>query len=243
MRERKKAERVKILGAQIDPIRIDRAMNLTSHYLELFKLEYIVFVNTAAALLGQDLPEFSDFLLDAALVLPGDKNIENALEKDLKIGEEKSYQSEYFTRLFSKLNRTGASIYAMQDKEDDLQRITEMINQQYDRITIEGSVWQEEENPDATVNAINILAPDILIICGSYERIYRFLREYKSKINAGLCLCIEEVVAGSEKPVPSWAQTLHLEGLYRWLFEKSKDALNDSLFKKKLKENTEDRQD
>ena len=53
MREQIKAERIRILGAPVDPIRVDRAMNLTSHYLEKNKFEYIinpVLVN----LLGQD---------------------------------------------------------------------------------------------------------------------------------------------------------------------------------------------
>ena len=36
MRDRRKAEQVKILGVQVDSVRVDRAMNLTSHYLELY---------------------------------------------------------------------------------------------------------------------------------------------------------------------------------------------------------------
>lgn len=237
MRERRKAEQVKILGVQVDSVRVDRAMNLTSHYLELYKFEYIVFINTAAAILGQDSPEFAEFLSQAVLALPGDKNIEHAIEEDLRIGEDESYQSEYLGRLFNKLNRMGASVYAMQDREEDLCKIREKMSQHYEKVTFEGSLWQDDESLDPLVNEINIMAPDVLLICGQYERIWNFFKEYGSKINAGLCFCMEEVAAGEERRVPSWVSRLHLEGLYRWLFEKPKHALNDSLFKKKLKEN------
>lgn len=242
MRERRKAEQVQILGTRIDAVRVDRAMNLTSHYLELYKFEYIVFVNTAAAILGQELPEFAGFLSQAVLALPGDKNIEQAIEEDLRIGENESYQSEYLGRLFNKLNRMGAAVYAVQDKEEDLCKIREKMSQYYDRVTFEGSLWQSEESLDTMVNAINIMAPDVLLICGKYERIWDFFKEYGSKINAGLCFCMEEIAAEEESRVPSWAVKLHLEGLYRWLFEKPKHALNDSLFKKKLKENDMEQQ-
>ena len=237
MREQRKAERVRILGAELDALRVDRAMNLTSRYLELNKFEYITFVNTAAAILGQESPEFADFLNKAVLVLPGDKNIENALEDNLKVGEDATYQAEYFERLFYKLNRMGADIYVMEEKEEHLRIIRERLKSGYSRIHVEGILWPDDHNPDYLVNEINTLAPHVLLVCGNYKRIWQFFSEYGSKINVSLCICLEEISPGAEYNMPSWVLKFHLQGVYRLLYEKSKHLWTDSLFRKKMKEN------
>ena len=243
MREQRKADRIQILGAEVDPVRVDRAITLTSRYLELNKFEYIVFVNTAAAIMGQEQEDFARFLSQAALVLPGDKNIENAIEGNLRIGEDETYQSEYFGRLFYKLNRMGASVYVMQEKEENLEIIHERFCHRYDRMQIEDTIWKEGENLDNLVNTINILAPDILLICGGFARIERFLHEYGSKINAGLCFCMEEIADGDGRNIPTWVRKLHLSGLYQWFYEKPRHAWNDSIFKRKMKENDQEQQE
>lgn len=243
MREQRKAERVRILGAELDPVRVDRALNLTSRYLELNKFEYITFVNTAAAILGQESPDFAEFLNKAALVLPGDKNIENAIDIDLKVGDDATYQAEYFERLFYKLNRIGAAVYVMQEKEEHLQLIKERFESGHSRIKVEGILWQDDENLDNMVNEINVLAPHILLICGNYKRIQQFFAEYGSKINVSLCICLEEISPGAEHNMPAWIVKFHLQGLYRMLYEKSKHLWIDSLFKKKMKENDLEQQE
>lgn len=239
MREQRKAERIRILGAPVDPIRVDRAMNLTSHYLEKNKFEYIVFVNTAAAIYSQESEEFAEFLNQSVLALPGDKNVENAIEENLRIGEDHLYQSEYFGRLFHKLNRMGSSVCVLHDQEEAIAVLEEKFTKQFDRLHVEIFLWQEEENQDRLVNEINILAPSLLLICGDYHRIYSFMKDYGSKINAGLCLCMEEMAEGSAGKVPAWVERFHLQSLYYWLYEKPKLAWKDNLFQKKLKETNE----
>lgn len=54
---------------------------------------------------------------------------------------------------------------------------------------------------------------------------------------------MEEIAAGEGRRVPSWAKRLHMENLYRWMIEKPIHALNDSLFKKKLKETDLEKQE
>ncbi|MDO4555057.1 MAG: WecB/TagA/CpsF family glycosyltransferase [Lachnospiraceae bacterium] len=243
MRESKKAERIKILGAEVDPVRVDRAITMTSRLLEQNRFDYIVFVNTSAAILGQEQEQFARFLNDAALVLPGDKNIENAMEENLKIEEDATYQSEYCDRLFYRLNRMGSSVYLFQEKEEELNLLLDIFHDRYGRIQVEGSLWQEEENLDNLVNSINILAPDILLIGGNLEWMEGFWKEYGSKINASLCICMEEMTTDNGRRIPDWVRNLHLEGIYCWLFEKPKHLWKDSIFKKRMKESDLEQQE
>lgn len=237
MIEQRKAERIQILGIDMDPIRVDRALNLAAHYLEKNRLEYIAFVNTPAALSGHDQEEFTAFMNQAALVLPGDNNIEEALGIRTWIEEETFYQAEFFRRLLSRLNRQRASVYLVIQKEEELERLKKIFQKKYEKIHLEYTLWQEEDSIDSMVNDINILAPEILLICGDYNRICGFMKENGCKINAGLCFCMEAIISDEEEAVPDWVERFHLVKLYTWFYKKPVRFWHDTLFKRTMKKN------
>ena len=243
MRSQRKAERKKILGTDIDVIRADRAINLTSRYLEQNNPGELVFLTTAEILAGQEEARLADFLTRASLVLPGDQNVEDALETSLRVGDYDSYAVEYFEGLFYRLNRRGAGIYVMASKEEDLFQMKEDFSKRYNHLHIEGTVWSREESMDQLVNQINALAPEILLVCGKIEKSEAFFSEYENKINAGLSFCIEEMETGTGKKLPAWVTTLHMKWLYQYLYEKPKHMWNESLFKHRIKEEDQEKQE
>lgn len=235
MIEKRKAERVRVLGVKVDSIRVDRAINLTIRCLEKHKFEYIVFANTPAALAGKDGSHFQDYIDEAALVLPGDSNIEDAVEVKRWMEEGKAYQAEYFRRLFTKLSKQRASVYIMAEKEDQLSKIRNIMDEKYKRLYKEDILWQEDTSIDSMVNAINSLVPEVLFICAGHERMSQFLKEHGCKINAGLCFCMEEVVTDSDTDISEWNNAT---GIQRWLMEtrtKMSRFLHDIVFKNKMK--------
>lgn len=241
MREQRKAERMNILGIDMDSVRVDRAIGLTSHYLEKNKFEYIAFVNTPAALAGHDQEAFVSFMNDAVLVLPGDHNMEEAVGvSHWKTDGEETYQYEFFRKFMGRMNRQRASIYLIIQKEEELEQLKRILGERYEKIHLEYSLWQEESNIDSMVNDINILAPDILLICGEYGRICEFMREHGFKINAGLCFCMDKIVAGEEMAVPEWTERFHLQDLYRWLHKKPLRFWHDTLFKRTMKKTSQE---
>ena len=236
MIEDRKADRVRVLGVQVDPVRADRAVNLTVRYLEKHKFEYIVFANTPAALLGREEAGMEDYIDHAALVLPGDANIEDAVEARAWLGDDRNYQAEYFRRLFTRLNKQRASIYLMVDKEEQLSKIHKIMKEKYNRFQVESILWQEDASVDGLVNSINSHAPDILFICASHEKMSHFLREHACKINAGLCVCMEEVVTDTQTDISDW---MHFSKMQKMIFDLKKNAtrfLHDILFKKQMKQ-------
>lgn len=237
MMEQRKAERMQILGIDMDAIRVDKVLGLTSHYLERNKFEYIAFVNTPAALAGHEQEDFMAFMSQAALVLPGDNNIEDALGNRTWIEEETSYQAEFFRRLLSRMNRQRASVYLMIEKEEELERLKGIFERKYEKIHLEYTLWQNEENTDSMVNDINILAPELLLICGDYGRICGFMKENGCKINAGICFCMEAILSDEEEAVPDWVEKFHLVKMYTWFYKKPLRFWHDVLFKHTMKKN------
>ena len=118
MSENNNIERVRVLGVSVDPFKVDRAVTKTSRYMEKHKFEYVVFVNTAAALAGQKEEYFAEYIENAALVLPGDMNIEEAVEVRSRMEEGVLYQAEYFRRLLSRLNLEHGTCFVFMEKEE-----------------------------------------------------------------------------------------------------------------------------
>lgn len=234
--EQRKAERVRVLGVQVDSIRVDRAINLTIRCLEKHKFEYIVFANTSAALVGQDEKRLETYIDNAALVLPGDSNIEDSVEIRRWLPEEKAYQAEYFRRLFTKLNKQRASIYLMVEKEDQLSKIRNIIQEKYSRLQKEDILWQEETSIDSMVNAINSLAPEVLFICSNHEKISAFLKEHACKINAGLCFCMEEVVTDTDTDISDWVTVTGFQKILFDIKTRVSRFFHDILFRNQMKQ-------
>lgn len=236
MSEQRKAERVRVLGVEVDSLRMDRAASLTSRYLEKHKFEYIVFANTPVALTGQEEGNLSEYIKNAALVLPGDTNIENAVEAGKWLEEGESYQAEYFRRIFSRLYRQRGSIYAMVEKKDQLNKIQNILRGKYSRIESESVLWEPDLSVDQLVNSINSMAPSILLICGSHERMSRFLAEHACKINAGLCFCMEEVATDAETDIAEWMLGNHMQKKIKEIQEWLSRFLHNMVFHKKMKQ-------
>lgn len=237
MMEQRRADRMKILGIDMDKMRVDRALNLTSRYLDKIRLEYIAFVNTAAALGGHEKEEFAALMEQAALVLPGDNNIEDALDIHTWVEEETSYQAEYFRRLLGRLNRQRASVFLMMEKEGELEQLKRMFARKYEKIRLEYALWQTEENVDAMVNDINVQAPELLLICGDYDRICAFVKEHGCKINAGICTVMGAIMSDEGEAVPNWVERFHLVKLYTLFYKKPMHFWHDRLFRQIMKKN------
>lgn len=235
MIEERITERIRVLGVQVDPVRADRAVNLTVRYLEKHKFEYIVFANTPAALLGREEAGMEEYIERAALVLPGDSNIEEAVEANKWLEEGRNYQAEYFRRLFTRLNKQRATIYLMVDKEEQFSRLHKIMKEKYSRFQVEGGLWKEEDSIDGIVNSINGYAPDILCICADHEKMSRFLKEHACKINAGLCFCMEEVVIDERTKISDWTHSSKTGQIIFEMKTRASRFFHNILFQKQMK--------
>jgi len=240
MIEERKEERVRVLGVQVDPVRPDRAVNLTVRYLEKHKFEYILFANTPAALSGREEEGMDNYIGQAALVLPGDGNIEDAVEMREWLGEGCNYQAEYFRRLFTRLNKQRASIYLLVEKDEQLAKVRKILQEKYSRLSVEGGSWLEDASVDGLVNSINSLAPDMLFLCAGHEKMWCFLAEHACKINAGICFCMEEIVTDEKTDISDWLHSSGFQKVWSEIKNRTSRFVHDFLFKKQMKQILQD---
>lgn len=240
-------ERIRILGVSVDKVKTDKILNLTNVYLKNDCLNIIYFAGMKTAMLAQDNEDFANFVDTSDLVIAGDIEIEEQIF-DFKAGSGKKHISgKYLEWLFMNLNKLQSSMFIIDKEESRLEYQINAIGKLFPNITCEGEVISEEtesKDLDVIVNNINTIAPDVLLLCIDEWELKEFIENYRTKINARLCLCSSDSMLEVEPDyklpvsVPKIIDEIHLTGLYQWIF-RNKDinlALVRRNFQKRIKD-------
>ncbi|MGN0467075.1 MAG: WecB/TagA/CpsF family glycosyltransferase [Lachnospiraceae bacterium] len=234
-----KTRREKVLGVSVDSLRLDRAMSLTKAYLNNALLNKIYFASTQTSILAQDEEEIAQFVESLDLILPGDKNIEEAMNGKEKINEELPYVLHYLYQLFARFDRKKNSIYIVGKEEERVELLMEMLKESYPNMKISGGV--SEADKEILVNDINTVVPDAVLLFFPIRELKQFLDEHGRSMNAKLAICVEDIdilIDGRIEKIPVIIEKLHLEGIYQFFLRNKiiSPTIQDSIFKKRLKE-------
>ena len=255
MSERKK---VSMLGVNVTGMPVKDAVEETLRLMTEPRLGKIYFLTAESSLLCQSDDRTVDFLNHCDLVLPGDSHTEKAFDdlpdirgkdpdketpeanQDQVISED--YAQQYMRSILPRMNEEELSIYVIMDSETGLLSLQEYILTNYPSINLEGILIgkDSEEEYGRVVNDVNKCVPDIVFVCVSAEQQIRFVREFASMMNTGLCICIESMqpwIYREVAEVPGFFRLMHLESLYYWIRRENKlgNLIAGSAFRKRMR--------
>lgn len=243
-----KTKRKKVLGVFVDSLRLDRAMSLTKTYLSNSLLNKIYFASTQTSMIAQDEEEIAQFLEEADLVLPGDQNIEEIVNDTEKSGEELPYVLHYLYQLFASFDRTKNSIYIVgkEEEKEKVELLIEMLKESYPNMKISGGVSTADKA--LLVNDINTVVPNVVLFFFPVRELKQFIDEHGRSMNTKLVLYLEDIdilIDGRIEKIPALIEKLHLEEIYRFFLRKKliSPTIQDSIFKKRLKEEEQKKQE
>ncbi len=243
-----KTKRKKVLGVFVDSLRLDRAMSLTKTYLSNSLLNKIYFASTQTSMIAQDEEEIAQFLEEADLVLPGDQNIEEVVNDTEKSGEELPYVLHYLYQLFASFDRTKNSIYIVgkEEEKEKVELLIEMLKESYPNMKISGGVSTADKA--LLVNDINTVVPNVVLFFFPVRELKQFIDEHGRSMNTKLVLYLEDIdilIDGRIEKIPALIEKLHLEEIYRFFLRKKliSPTIQDSIFKKRLKEEEQKKQE
>ena len=123
----KKAE---VLGMDVDQIRVEKAVHESLDLMKGKDRHTIFFLSAASALYCQSHEDAADFVSSCSLVLPGDSQVEQAMEHVQALSQTGSgqelpeglgkYADSYVNKLFHRLNRDAGAVYAVFEKQEEL---------------------------------------------------------------------------------------------------------------------------
>lgn len=240
------SERMKVLGVAVDRARLDRVLNETNVYLNTEYLNVIYFAGTQTSIMAQDNEEYAEFVDHSDLVVPGDANIEKQIFGDYREYNKKLIITKYMERLFLRLSKNYNTVYILDSEESRLFYFMNALDENYANVAHFGSCMEDgttAEDIDQIVNDINSIAPDLLMILMDGIKIMDFLTSSRTKLNARLCICIDEISTETadglllRPEIPEIIKKFHLTRLYNWLF-RGKDlhtTIVNRMFQKRMK--------
>lgn len=130
-------------------------------------------------------------LIDTAdLVLPANQSTETSVAELLGHTKGSFSVRDYFDELFSNVETTGMEAFVLTDTEDQLDKILTKIHTARPYLSVQGDSVEHigDDQFELVANAINSVAPDLLIVCLDDNVQINFLKNYKAKINVNLCI-------------------------------------------------------
>ncbi len=235
-------KKVNVLGIPVSAIQPEEAAGKSLELMRSKELHSIYFLSAGSSLYARENPWAADVISSCDFVLPGDKNMEEAifsdggtLEKEPGLEE---YTDYYLNYLFYWLNKENRVVYSVVDGQKRLDIARDYFKENYPNISADGLVFKDYDN---AVNEINAVIPDVLLLCLSVKEQVTFLKEYVSMMNTRLVVAIDTMESHFHKgadDVPSFVQMLHLERVYHWIKkdQKHQETIVSSLFKNKVAE-------
>lgn len=247
-------DRVKILGVNIDKIRMDRLFNKTLVYMNQVSFRCIYFIGMNTVFLAEKDEEFIRFLEQCDFVIAAETVIEKKVyfEKSTSKPENKLLAQRYLERLFIRANKNKLSLYLIGDDAEEIEGVSDYLEKTYGVRTFKSCVEEEtkEDAIDFIINDINSVAPDMMLILMNGMKTMEFIQENRARMDVKLCLCVgdakEELLMeqGLELDTPIWIKQLNLEKWYRFIFQNfsfTRTILKKRLQKKIKKEELEEK--
>lgn len=239
-------KKVNVLGIPVLAIQPEKAAKKSLEMMRSKELHSIYFLSAGSSLYAKENSWAADVITSCAFVLPGDKNMEEALFSDGGTLEKEpgleEYTDYYLNYLFYWLEKENRTVYSVVDEQKRLDIVKDYFKENYRNISADGLVFKDY---DITVNEINAVIPDILLLCLPVKEQVTFLKEYVSMMNTRLVIAIDTMETHFHKgadDVPSFVQMLHLEKVYHWIKkdQKHQETVVSSLFKNKVAEENQE---
>ena len=226
-----------IMGVKVDLVSEDYLLHITNVYLSNSKLNMYILLTPELCLKAQEDEAYRQYIEDADLVLPSEKHI---VDMQGELAEDKNVVLSYNSLVtMAKRLREEKVIYLLCQDEDEVRRVTEFCRRTIPKFSIRGTYCYDDHLGDEQiVNAINGVAPDILISTLPSPLQEQWIMENRTQVNAKLFIGMGGVLDAmifERKEPPVIVKRLHLEGLYEKFRNRKKDrALRARIFRKRV---------
>ena len=226
-------ELIPVLGITVDAVSVSRAVEISKTYLDNDYFNFVLLAGAQLAMKSQESKETKRFTDIANLILPGDHNVEEAIDKTC----EGRFQEEYLDRMLMLIAEEERGLCVLCDTQEQCDRVAVHLEADYPGLKVNGVIFEDtgEEGMEALVKTINGYFPDLILPLVSIEKQEKLLLAHKETLSTKLCISSETIYQyifqeeKGEKDSPV---------LVKWLMKRlrlGKEAV-ESEFRQKLKE-------
>lgn len=127
--------------------------------------------------------------------LPGDDAVRSMLAK-LERREQVEFSIQnYVMQMCEYAADMGFDMCFLAEDEKELDSVTGRMRKAFPYLAIHGLSLEAMYSPEMLVNEINSIAPEILVLCVHAGEVKRYLENDRTKTNARLCICVEQLLS------------------------------------------------
>jgi len=214
--------RIEILGVGFDNVSMDEAIAKASDRIEQRRGGFVVTPNPEIVMLALENEKLRDTIEKAELVLPDGIGViygAKILGTPLK---ERVPGIDFASGLMEKLAAHHGSVYLLGAKPGVAEQAGKNLCERFSGLVVAG--WHDGYFTDDSeiIREINVLKPDLLLVCLGFPKQEFWMRERGPMLDVGLMAGLGgslDVFAGVVQRAPAMWQKLGLEWLYRLLKE------------------------
>ena len=214
--------RIEILGVGFDNVSMDEAIERAFEWIKHREGRFVVTPNPEIVMLARENEELKDTIEQASLVLPDGIGIiygAKILGTPLK---ERVPGIDFASGLMEKLSVHHGRVYLLGAKPGVAEQAGLNLSEQYPGLIIAGTHDGYFIDDAEIIQEINMLKPDLLLVCLGFPKQEFWMRDRGPELNVGLMAGLGgslDVFAGVVQRAPAVWQKLGLEWLYRLLKE------------------------
>jgi UDP-N-acetyl-D-mannosaminuronic acid transferase (WecB/TagA/CpsF family) len=184
-------ELIPVLGIIVDAVSVSRAVEISKTYLDNDYFNFVLLAGAQLAMKSQESKDTKRFVKIANLILPGDHNIEEAVD----LAMENRFQEEYLDQVLMLLAKEERTLCILCDTQEQCKRASAHLEEDYPGMKVKSVVFAEtgEDDMEAVVNNINGYFPDLVLPLVSIEKQEKLLLVHKETLSTKLCISSETV--------------------------------------------------
>lgn len=217
-------DRVQLLGIEVSVAPTKRAIEDTISCIENENSQVVYLANSETLLLLQEHDNLKKIIENCSIVLPGNASMNATVDQVLKYKRDPFFFESYYEAILDYAIEMGMEILLVAQDEEKFTFVQENIHTKRPYLNLSGVYAEEAEGSlDHIVNAINSIAPDILLVALEEQKQLELLDAYRNQMNAGLMMFTGNILYNKvleEAEVPESIQRLRIENLYKW-FQKA----------------------
>lgn len=187
-------QKIDLLGMSLTDYTLKEAQGIAERYLRGGVCNSIVFLS-AKMLVGAGINRMQkQWLEDVDLIAWSDAEILKKAGVTSKARIHDVENREFLKSYLKTLAKSGQTIYLLSDSESELERFRQDLFHLRGDLRIIGEMVVEEDvtDYDAVVNALNIVAPKVIISKMAYDRLEVMMTNYRKYLNAEVWIAMND---------------------------------------------------
>jgi len=219
--------RVQILGAPIDCVDMQQALDVVDQMITGNKAQTVIAVNPEKVIKSQSDPELLQFLNQSGLLIPDGIGVVMAVR--LLIGENISRVpgAELMPAICEQSLTKGYKLFLLGASSEVNNKAVKALEEKYQGINIVGNrdgYFDESDMPEI-IKEINESAANVLFVALGSPRQELWMEKYLAQTNIKVCQGVGgtfDVLAGNVRRAPLLFRMLNLEWFYRLVSQPSR---------------------